>query len=135
MKTIFILILSLMAIQSFSQITAIWKGKIPGHESDWNWPGNWSNNRLPDDFTDVFIPVDNTFTANYPVIKSGSVEINSLTMHADASLILKTGNLSILEPAHSHYRKNQISGKINWLQPEENHFPYDELTTIMFNKF
>ena len=124
-----------MAFQSFSQVTSIWKGKFPGHECDWNWPANWSNNRLPDDFTDVFIPVDNTFTANYPVIKSGVVEINSLTMHTYASLTIKAGYLSILDPSKSHYRKNQITGKVNFENLDSNGFPANELTTIMFNKF
>ncbi len=135
MKTAFILFLSLLATHTFSQITSIWKGKTPGHECDWNWPSNWSTNLPPDDFTDVFIPIDNTLTCNYPVIKAGEVEINSLNMHTDASLVILKGNLSILDPAKSHYRKNQILGKVKIEKRNENSFPGDELTTIKSNKF
>ncbi|MBK9983745.1 MAG: hypothetical protein IPP15_15475 [Saprospiraceae bacterium] len=135
MKPAFILFLSLLATHSFSQITSIWKGKTPGHECDWNWPCNWSNNRLPDDFTDVFIPVDNTLTYNYPVIKSDCIEINSLNMHRDASLIILNGKLSILDSAKSHYRKDQIQGKVKYEKPDPNSIPGDELTTIKSNKF
>ncbi|MFZ1676511.1 MAG: hypothetical protein WBP41_20675 [Saprospiraceae bacterium] len=135
MKTAFILLLSLLATHSYSQITSIWKGKTPGHEYDWNWPGNWSNNRMPDDFSDVFIPVDNTLICNYPVIIAGEVEINSLNMHHDASLIILKGNLSILDPGKSNYRKNQILGKVKFEKHNENSIPGDELTTIKSNKF
>ncbi len=135
MKTAIVFFFSLLATHSFSQITSIWKGKTPGHECDWSWPGNWNNNRLPDEFTDVFIPVDNTLTCNYPVIKSGEVEINSLNMHADASLVILKGNLSILDPVKSHYRKNQILGKVKFEKRNENSLPVDELTTIKSNKF
>ncbi|MEP6794054.1 MAG: hypothetical protein ABJB16_06990 [Saprospiraceae bacterium] len=135
MKTAFILFFSLLATYSFSQITSIWKGKTPGHEFDWNWPGNWSTNRLPDDFTDVFIPIDNTLTRNYPIIKTHGVEINSLNMHIDASITILKGILSILDSAKSNYRKNQIIGKVKFEKRNENSFPGDELTTIKSNKF
>lgn len=135
MKTVFVLLLTLLATHSFSQITSIWKGKVPGHENDWNWPGNWSNNRLPDDFTDVFIPVDNTLSCNYPVINAGVVEINSLNMHRDASLFIIKGTLSILDPGKSQYRKNQITGKVKIEKRGGISAPNDELTTIKSNKF
>ncbi len=135
MKPVFILFFSLQATHSFSQITSIWKGKVPGHEYDWNWPGNWSNNRLPDDFTDVFIPVDNTLNRNYPIIKADRVEINSLNMHIDASITILKGILSIMDPSKSNYRKNQIVGKVKFEEGNENSFSGDELTTIRSNKF
>lgn len=135
MKFVFILLFCSITACCTAQITAIWKGNAPGHPCDWNWPGNWSNSRLPDAFTDVFIPVDNTLSSNYPILQTAGVEINSLTMHPGASIIIKKGELSILDAGKSHYRQNQILGRVRLERNRENSYTTDDLTTIKSNKF
>lgn len=112
MKTLLIFFIAIAATNSFAQVTLIWIGNTPGHEQDWNCSTNWSKNRLPDEFTDVVIPVDNTITNNYPVFKSGDVEINSLCIWSGASLTMKRGDLFIVNPDMSNYKPTQIVGAV-----------------------
>jgi hypothetical protein len=93
MKSILILLLTLSTINGFCQITSIWKGNTPGHKMEWDFASNWSNNRIPDEFTDVMIPVDITLGNNYPVISNGSVEVNSLTVSSGAHIQVDPGCL------------------------------------------
>ncbi len=71
-----------------AQKTATWKGGTPGRVSDWNCATNWKEGRVPDEFSDVFIPDVSTTTFNYPVIKNGAVEIASLQCAPAAKLTL-----------------------------------------------
>ena len=116
MKPILIALITLAATSCFAQVTLTWIGNTPGREQDWNCATNWSMHRLPDEFTDVVIPVDNTLTNNYPVFTSGEIEINSLSIHSGARLTLKRSDLFILDPALSEYKPNQIIGvgKLAW---------------------
>ncbi len=111
MKPILILLMTLPAMTGFSQITSIWRGMTPGHERNWNCPSNWSNNRIPDEFTDVIIPVDISINYRYPVIKSSATEINSLHIWPGATLTVKEGEMWILDAERSDYLRNQIIGK------------------------
>ena len=86
MKYILILTLSMTTIECFCQVPSIWKGNTPGHEVEWAYASNWSNNRIPDEFTDVVIPFDITLGKNYPVIRTPNVEVNSLSVIAGAQI-------------------------------------------------
>ena len=117
MKPTLIIILSLIALNCFSQVTSTWRGNTPGKETVWNCPSNWSNNSLPDQFTDVVIPVDISITYNYPVIND-EVEINSLSIWPGASLAIKNGSLTIQDMERSNYKRVQILGKKNLFENE-----------------
>lgn len=49
-----------------AQSTAVWQGGKPGQPTNWNCADNWSEGRVPDEFTQVIIPHGAHF---YPVIK------------------------------------------------------------------
>ena len=115
MKPILILLLSLCSLTSFSQVSSTWRGNTPGREKDWNTSSNWSNNSLPDQFTDVIIPVDISVTYSYPVIND-DVEINSLSIWPGACLTIKNGSLTIYDPERSNYKKVQVLGKKNLVE-------------------
>src|SRR5687767_4032770 len=111
MKPILILLLLTASLQGFAQVTSKWRGNTPGHEHDWNYASNWSNNRVPDEFTDVIIPLDIALRYSYPVIQSGYVEINSLHVWPGAILTIVNGEIHILDAERSNYHRHQIIGK------------------------
>ncbi len=111
MKPLLIIILTLVSIQCFSQISSKWRGNTPGHEHDWYYPSNWSNNRIPDEFTDVIIQVDISSSYRYPVIHYGDLEINSLHIWPGACLTIKNGEVAVLDIERSNYLRSQILGK------------------------
>ncbi|MCB0644564.1 MAG: hypothetical protein KDC44_23130, partial [Phaeodactylibacter sp.] len=88
MKTLFITAFTLLASTTFAQQLVTWKGGTPGREDQWAVAQNWSNNRVPDEFADVFIPDVSTSTFVYPVICNGEFEVNSLQMAATAALTI-----------------------------------------------
>jgi hypothetical protein len=71
-----------------AQNKVTWKGGAPGQETNWNCPKNWSNYRVPDEFSDVVIPDVSTTSLAAPVIKSGSFEVNSIQLLSNASLTI-----------------------------------------------
>lgn len=88
MKTFLIIIFSLISTLNFAQRSTTWKGGTPGKETCWEEARNWSENRVPDEFSDVFIPDVSTSTFHYPVIKEGAVELNSIRMASTAQLTI-----------------------------------------------
>src|SRR5688572_13088206 len=116
MKTLLILALSLVAFKGNGQILAIWKGNCPGHENRWDHPSNWSTNAVPDEFSDVIIPLDVSADAHYPVISRTTVEINSLHMWPGTVLTINKGSLEILDIGKSVFRRHQVigNGTINY---------------------
>lgn len=111
MKPILILLLITASIPVFGQISSKWRGNTPGHEHDWNYPSNWSNNHVPDEFTDVIIPLDQAMSYSYPVVNSATIEINSLHIWPGAILTIIEGELNILDAERSHFKRHQILGK------------------------
>lgn len=88
--TIFIA-LALVLGFSFSlsaQTTTVWQGGKPGQTTNWNCPANWSEGRVPDEFTQVIIP---TGTHYYPVIQNTPTPIDALLMEAGAKLTIEDG--------------------------------------------
>jgi hypothetical protein len=112
MRNYFTLLLTLSATWMTGQVTSIWIGDTPGHRTDWHQPYNWSNQRVPDEFTDVIIPLDETQSNNYPVYATGSAEINSLNIWPGAILHIKGGELIILDTGKNVYSPDQIKGSI-----------------------
>jgi hypothetical protein len=96
MKKLLIAILTLSATIAFAQQTVTWKGGTPGKETSWNEAKNWSNNKVPNTFSDVIIEDVSTSTFSTPKIKDGIIELNSihiasntkLSIEADAKVIV-----------------------------------------------
>ncbi|MCC6724908.1 MAG: hypothetical protein IT258_10390 [Saprospiraceae bacterium] len=77
-----------------AQTTAIWQGGKSGRTTDWNCPANWSEGRVPDEFTQVVIPAG---ANSYPVIHYAPAPIDALLMEAGARLTITDGaRLAIL---------------------------------------
>ncbi len=110
MKTILsMLIIFTLSYQANSQISSTWKGGTPGHEKSWHTASNWSNNHVPDEFTDVVIPLDNSCKENYPVILRGKNEIRSIWIHRGAKInVTSTGELKIYSNEYSLFDRGQI---------------------------
>ena len=96
MRTLLIIALTLITTISLAQNTVTWIGGTPGKATKWEEPKNWSNHRVPNDFSNVIIPDVSSSTFAYPEITKGIVEVNSihiesqsrLTVHANAQLII-----------------------------------------------
>jgi hypothetical protein len=103
MKTLLFAALTLISTITFAQQKVTWEGGTPGKETSWNEPRNWSNNNIPDEFSDVIIPNVSTTTFSNPVIKEGQFELNSiviesnghLTVDASAKLIIYTHQVDL----------------------------------------
>ncbi len=77
-----------------AQTTTTWQGGKPGRTNDWNCPANWSEGRVPDEFTQVIIPTDANY---YPVIRYAPTPIDALLMEGGTKLTIQDGaRLSIL---------------------------------------
>ena len=64
---------------------------------------------MPDEFTDVIIPLDNSFRENYPVIRQGKSEIRSIWIHRGAKINLSSkGDLVIHSYEYSLFDRGQI---------------------------
>lgn len=72
-----------------AQTTSTWKGGAAGQEHEWNCPKNWSNHKVPDEFSNVVIPDVSTTTLAAPVIKNGQFEVNSILVHSNAKLTIE----------------------------------------------
>lgn len=80
-----------------AQKRVTWKGGSPGRETDWNYPGNWSDGAVPNCFSDVVIPDVSTGSGRYPVIGSGAFEVNTLVMYSGAALSIRpTARLQVI---------------------------------------
>ena len=89
--------LVLLTIPFYAQITNVWIGGSPGHETEWNFHKNWSKNQVPDWSSDVIIPNNYSDHKFYPVVADVDLEVNSLNIHSGAELtIAEDAFLSIL---------------------------------------
>lgn len=92
--SIFLAICLGFSLNLTAQTTTIWQGGKPGRTADWNCPANWSEGRVPDEFTQVIIP---SGVNCYPVIKYAPSPIDALLMEAGARLTITDGaKLAIL---------------------------------------
>jgi hypothetical protein len=79
-----------------AQKSTTWKGGTPGKPSDWNCASNWSDGRVPNEFSDVTIP--NVSIEIYPVIKNNVEDINALFLMSNTHIkIEKKGALTVSE--------------------------------------
>lgn len=86
MKKILIATFTLFSIGLFAQQAVIWKGGTTGKEVNWNEARNWSNNKVPNKFSDVVNPDVSTITFAAPIIAGGSVELNSIQILSNGRL-------------------------------------------------
>ncbi len=94
MKASTIAIALLLGFTLSAQTTATWQGGKPGRTTDWNCPANWSEGRVPDEFTQVIIPAGRQW---YPVIQGTPTPIDALLMEGGARLTIQDGaRLAIL---------------------------------------
>jgi hypothetical protein len=96
MKTtsIFIALFLGLSFSLSAQTTAVWQGGKPGRTTDWNCPANWSEGRVPNEFTKVIIPDGATY---YPVIQFAPTPIDALLMEGGTRLTIEDGaRLAIL---------------------------------------
>ena len=95
MKSALTIIFALGSSLLFSQTTVYWIGGTPGHETEWNNARNWSNNEVPDVFTDVVINGANSGHNAQPVIDQ-DVEVLSIKINNGGSLkVLSSGSITI----------------------------------------
>ena len=90
MKTRLVLLSALISTMALTAQVE-WKGGFPGQETDWFCARNWSDNRIPDDFDNVVIPDRSTSGNFYPVIQNRKARVQSLDLHSNASLTIKSG--------------------------------------------
>ena len=100
MKTLFMVICTFITTSTFAQQATTWLGGTPGQERNWNEARNWSNNRVPDAFSNVFIPDVSFSTFSAPVIASGTVELNTITIASNGQLTIgKNAKLMVYNEA------------------------------------
>jgi Tol biopolymer transport system component len=90
MKTLLIAILSLITTITFAQQSVTSKGGTLGNETSWNVARNWSNNKVPNEFSDVIINDVSTSTFSAPVIKEGTIELNSIRIASNGQLTVES---------------------------------------------
>lgn len=95
MKTLTLILATLISTTLFSQDEVKWIGGTPGQESDWHQARNWSNNEVPDEDTHVVIEFLNSGHNAQPVVSenayAASIEIRSagqLTIAENCELII-----------------------------------------------
>lgn len=97
MKAILITLFLFKLSIGFSQIESRWIGGSPGREQDWFWHKNWSNNRVPDEFTDVRIDDVNQAMNYIPKIKDGHAIVSRLLVKSiNGILIDNQASLTVL---------------------------------------
>jgi hypothetical protein len=93
-STISIVLALVFSFSLSAQTTATWQGGKPGRTNDWNCSANWSNGRIPDEFTQVIIPSSVKY---FPVIQSAPGPIDALLLEDGTLLTIQDGaKLTIL---------------------------------------
>lgn len=100
---IIVILTLVLANAIYAQTTVIWKGGAPGQENNWNCPKNWSNYKVPNDFSDVVIPDVSSTTLSAPVIKNGVFEVNSIQVHPNAELTIEQDAQLMVHTIHSDF--------------------------------
>lgn len=107
MKTRLLLLFLLSSTFCFGQISTYWIGGTPGNETKWELASNWSNNHIPDAFTDVIIDGFLARNNTQPIITS-SVEIASLIIYSGSMLTIKN-NGELLIDGEYHYTNGIVN--------------------------
>ncbi len=106
--TILTLIIGL-SISLSAQTTATWQGGKPGRTTEWNCAANWSEGRVPDEFTQVIIPAG---AAYYPVLKNEATPIDALLMEGNTALTLENGAILTVLGETGRFDGITVLGKI-----------------------
>ena len=111
MKKVWIIltVLSPFSVDLYGQKAAVWSGGTPGRPCDWYCPSNWRENRVPNEFSYVFIPDVSTKTFSYPVIDKGVIEIAGLQCDAPAGITLLHGARIIVDNEPVRQNENAVS--------------------------
>lgn len=95
MKTLTLLIATILSTTAFSQTETQWIGGTPGQETEWHQAKNWSTNEVPDEETHVVIDYLNSGHNSQPTISenavAASIELRSqgkLTIANNAELVI-----------------------------------------------
>lgn len=110
-----------LCTNAFSQRTVTWEGGTPGHENEWNYAKNWSNDAVPDAFSNVIISDVSTSSLSCPIIKKGKAEVNSLFIEPSAFLTIeKVAQLIVFEDAEGISPSNlKVNGAIILVKEEK----------------
>ena len=84
-----------------AQNTVTWKGGTPGNETSWTEASNWSNNKVPNEFSKVVIKAMDSGHYAQPVIK-GFVEVASIEIQAGANVTVEEEGTLIIEGAYNY---------------------------------
>lgn len=114
MKTLIIALLTLTSTIITAQSTVTWVGGTPGNETSWDEPKNWSNEHVPNKFSNVYIPDVSTSTFSNPVIEKGTIELTSLQIVSTAKLTIdEMAKLIVHGKAKGIYASNvEIKGSL-----------------------
>jgi hypothetical protein len=110
--------------QASAQKTTYWKGGTPGHENDWFCAKNWTSGDVPNEFSNVVISDQKNSKHISPVIRRGSVSMNTLRLEGMASLEISAAaqvvvyedffatNLKYFKPKGGFWAPNYSKGPI-----------------------
>ncbi len=90
MKTLLIAIFTILSTLTYAQQSVTWIGGTPGNETNWHEARNWSNNKVPNEFSDVVIPNVSSSTFSAPVIMNDRIELNSLQIASNGKLTVSS---------------------------------------------
>lgn len=111
MKTLLILLMTLTTTCLIGQKAVTWIGGTPGKECQWNEPKNWSDHKVPNEFSNVIIGTKGNGSRYYPEIKSGVIELNALDITSNAKLkINDSAKLIIYDSANGLFAANINTG-------------------------
>ena len=109
MKSLFLILSMLFTFSLFAQNTVSWLGGTPGKETDWSEAKNWSNHKVPDEFSNVIISPRNSGHQALPTIQ-GDAEALSIEIHSGASLLISKDALLTIDGEGAFTRGIQVLG-------------------------
>lgn len=131
MRTLIVIVITLISTSALAQYTVTWIGGTPGSEHNWNEPRNWSTGSVPDAYSDVVIePIDTSLSA-YPVL-GHAIELMSIEIQTDAILFMKEGASITLED-YVPYSRDLVSYGGTLVYPDrtkEEQRLYDEIEEL-----
>ncbi|HZV67954.1 MAG TPA: hypothetical protein VFG10_00330 [Saprospiraceae bacterium] len=110
-QCMFTALLVTISLSAFSQKTITWKGGAPGMKNEWHCAQNWSTSSVPDEFSDVIIPDVSTTSFSFPVLRSGTVEVNSLAIYTNGSLTISKDAVVVVHRNAEGNCENNLYGE------------------------
>lgn len=109
MKSLLVLISILSCTALIAQNDVTWLGGTPGRQTEWNEARNWSNQRVPDEYSNVIIKWANSGHHAQPVI-DGKAEVLSIEIHGGATLSLGEDARLSIDGEHAYTMGIQLYG-------------------------